>query len=85
MSTENNNDNEVYRDIDGKESSKRKMGIRLVNFSMYAVALYFLLSIGLTAFGKEFVYDFPYDVWATLLGVGASLLGLTLVERFGTK
>jgi hypothetical protein len=76
---------ESLKDIDGKESSKRKTGIKLVNFALVMAAIYFLAGVGLHLFGKEFKYQFPFDVWITIIGLGSSLLGVTLIERFGKK
>ena len=76
---------ESLKDIDGKESSKRKTGIKLVNVALIMALMYFSVGLGLSLFGKELKYAFPFDVWVTIMGAGASLLGITLVERFGKK
>lgn len=76
---------DISKDVDGKVSSKRKMGIRLVNVSLVMAIIHFLSGIVNSFRGVEFNYSFPFDMWITLLGMGASLLGITLVERFSTN
>jgi len=73
---------EVLNDIDGKESSKRKTGIRLVNVAVIIAAVYFLVGLIMALLNKKFNYNFPFEVWLTIIGLGASLLGSTLIERF---
>lgn len=72
----------VYQDIDGKESSKRKTGIKIVYVALFMSLTHFIVGIGMSLFGKEFTYSFPFDMWLSLLGIGASLLGITVLERF---
>ncbi len=72
-------------DIDGKESSKRKLGIKLLNVGIAMAILYYLIGLGLSLFDKELGYEFPLDIWWTFMGTGSGLLGITLVERFSTK
>ena len=74
---------EQMKDVDGKESSKRKTGIKLVNVALAMALIYFLIGIGLALFNRKLNYAFPFDIWVTIIGAGASLLGITLVERFG--
>jgi hypothetical protein len=74
---------EQMKDIDGKESSKRKTGIKLVNVALAMALIYFLSGLGMAFFNKKLEYPFPFDVWVTIMGAGASLLGITLIERFG--
>jgi len=74
---------EVLNDVDGKESSKRKTGIKLVNVALIMAFLYFLIGLIMALLGKDFNYNFPFDIWVTIMGLGASLLGITLIERFG--
>jgi hypothetical protein len=74
---------EQMQDVNGKESSKRKTGIKLVNVGLAMALIFFLIGIGMSLFGKELKYSFPFDIWVTIMGAGASLLGITLVERFG--
>ena len=73
---------EVLNDINGKESSKRKTGIRLVNVAVIIAAVYFLVGLIMALLNKKFNYNFPFEVWLTIIGLGASLLGSTLIERF---
>ena len=74
---------EQLNDVNGKESSKRKTGIKLINVAMIMALTSFLIGIGLSLFGRVLIYAFPFDIWVTIIGAGASLLGITLVERFG--
>jgi cytochrome c biogenesis protein CcdA len=76
---------EQITDVDGKESSKRKTGIKLVNVGLGMALIYFLIGIGLAIFEKELKYSFPFDIWITIIMTGASLLGITVIERFQTK
>lgn len=76
---------DVSKDVDGKESSKRKYGMRLLNIGIGMAVLYFLLGMFMTMIGKVFEYDFPFDIWLTFMGTGSGLLGITLVERFSVK
>ncbi len=78
-------ENKLTQDVDGNESSKRHLGIRAMNIAFAIAIIYFLAGIGMAIFEKEFVYKFPFDMWVSILGIGASLLGITLVERFGKK
>ncbi len=74
-----------HHDIDGKESSKRKAGTRLLNVGTYIGAGYILIGLVMAIFEKPLEYDFPIEIWWTFMGTGAGLLGFTLVERFGRK
>tara|TARA_R110000822_G_scaffold227017_2_gene359727 strand:+ start:24030 stop:24293 length:264 start_codon:yes stop_codon:yes gene_type:complete len=81
MSVESN----VKKDVDGKESSKRALGIKLINASLIMAGVYFFIGIGISIFSvEELGYKFPLEIWWTLIGAGSSLLGITLVERFGS-
>lgn len=75
----------VTQDVDGKESSKRKYGMRLLNIGIGMGVLFFLIGLGMALFGKQLVYQFPLEIWWTFMGSGASLLGITLVERFSKR
>lgn len=75
----------IIKDIDGKESSKRKLGIKLLNIGIGMALLYFLIGLTCSIFSKEFNYVFPLEIWWTFMGSGSGLLGITLVERFSTK
>ena len=75
----------AVNDVDGKESSKRKYGMKLLNHGIYIAEAYILVSVGMAAFQREFSYEFPFEVWLTFMGTGAGLLGITLVERFKKK
>lgn len=76
---------EISKDINGKESSKRKLGIRAMNIAFIMALIYFIIGITMHIMKLEFDYKFPFDIWISLLGVGASLLGITLIERFSKK
>lgn len=77
----------TIKDIDGKESSKRKIGMRLINIAIYMALIYFTIGILITIFDEPFTYSPPYfiEIWWTFMGTGAGLLGFTLVERFSKK
>ena len=76
---------ESLKDINGKESSKRKYGARLLNIGLAMGAIFFLTGLIMNVLGKVFDYEFPIDIFWTFVGSGSSLLGLGLVERFGKK
>lgn len=76
---------ELINDSNGKPSPKRKLGIRAMNIAFSMAIIYFIVGLGMTLYGKEFNYKFPFDIWISILGIGASLLGITLVERFSKK
>ena len=69
------------QDINGKESSKRIMGFRLLNIGIGMALLFFVIGLGMALFSKEFIYIFPTEVWWTFMGTGAGLLGFTLFEK----
>lgn len=73
----------VKQDVNGKDSSKRKYGMRLIDTAIYMALIHWAIGLGMSLFGREFTYEFPIDIWWTLIGLGASLLGITLAERFG--
>lgn len=73
---------EINKDVDGKESSKRKFGMKLLNIGIYIAIIYIATGYVCSLIEKEFTYDFPLDIWLTFMGTGAGLLGITLVERF---
>ena len=75
----------VMKDIDGKESSKRKMGMRLINIAIYMAIAHFSIGLIMSVLKTPLVYDFPLEIWWTFMGTGAGLLGFTLVERFSKK
>lgn len=68
-------------DVDGKESSKRKLGMKLLNVAIAMAILYFLIGLGMALFQQKFKYSFPLEIWWTFMGTGAGLLGVTLFER----
>jgi len=72
-------------DVDGKESSKRTTGIKLVNVSIVWALIDYSLRVVLGLFDKEIGFEFPLEIWMMLLGTGCGLLGVTLVERFSKK
>ena len=76
---------EELKDINGKESSKRKTGILLVKYALWMAGIYFVISLAWALLGKDLTFVFPFDIWLTIIGLGASLLGVTLIERFGKK
>jgi hypothetical protein len=68
------------KDIDNKDSSKRLMGMRYLNHGL-AMAW---ASIVLEAFGVQIGLPFNIGIKEVIFGtfiVGASLLGVTLLER----
>lgn len=74
------------QDIDGNESSKRKKGMMLIDVAVYMAVIYFLIGLLMSIIlGEELKYKFPIEIWWTIIGLGASLLGITLAERFGVS
>ncbi len=71
------------QDIDGNTSSKRVMGILLVRVAILMAVVHWIVGLGMAIAKKQFLYEFPIDIWWTLIGLGSSLLGITLAERFG--
>ena len=72
----------AQQDADGNESSKRVIGMRLVNISIWWALIDYSLRIGMSIFGTEIKFQFPYEIWLLLLTTGCGLLGITLVEWF---
>lgn len=77
--------NDLINDVNGKPSPKRKLGIRAMNIAFIMAGIYFLIGLTMAILKLEFEYKFPFDIWLSILGIGASLLGITLVERFSKK
>ena len=75
----------AMQDIDGNESSKRKIGMRLVNIAIIMAVTHWAVGMICSVLQRAFNYEFPIDIWWTLIGLGASLLGITLAERFGVN
>lgn len=78
-------DKGVYNDVDGKESSKRKNGAKLLTVGIAMAIIYFMVGIVMALVQREFNYQFPLEIWWTFMASGSGLLGITLVERFGRK
>lgn len=76
---------ELINDSNGKPSPKRKLGIRAMNLAFIMAFIHFTIGLIMAILKLEFEYKFPFDIWISLLGIGASLLGITLIERFGKK
>lgn len=77
--------NDTNKDVDGKDSSKRKNGTKLLNIGIGMALLYFLIGISSGIFGFEFNYEFPIEIWWVFMGSGSGLLGITLVEKFAKR
>ena len=75
----------VKNDIDGKESSKRKIGMKFSNWSLYIISGHYVISTIYSIFVLKVAPHFPREEWMALLITGASLLGVSLAERFGPK
>lgn len=75
----------AVHDINGNESSKRKLGMRLLNTGIFMGVAHWMVGTIAAFTGRVFEYEFPFGIWWTIMGTGASLLGITLVERFGKK
>lgn len=75
----------VLQDVDGKDSSKRKSGTKLLNIAIGMAILHFIVGLTCSIFSIKFDYEFPLEIWWTFMGSGSGLLGITLVERFSTK
>lgn len=76
---------DLINDSNGKPSPKRKLGIRAMNMAFIMAGIYFFIGITMSILKLKFDYKFPFDIWISILGIGASLLGITLVERFSKK
>ena len=71
----------VDLDVNGKESSKRKQGKKLINVSIAMASLYVVAGIGKAIAGQAFNYSFPTEIWYAIIGTGVSLIGATLFEK----
>lgn len=74
----------AIHDIGGNESSKRKFGMRLLNIGIIMAVVHYVIGMIASIMIMPYDYEFPLDIWWTLMGTGASLLGITLIERFGS-
>lgn len=73
------------QDITGKWSSKRAIAFRLVNISLAMALIDYLVGMTFAIIGKEYSFEFPYQVFWALLGSGLIALGFTLPEWFSKK
>ena len=76
---------EVLKDINGKASSKRKIGILFCKATLGFGLLHYFLTVALKiAFGLGLIVKidipFPTQIWLGFLGVGTSMLGVTVFE-----
>lgn len=69
------------KDINGKESSKRKQGIILITVALIMAAIQFSAGLIMTYKGLKYEDNFPIEIWYTIIGTGTTLLGVTLFER----
>ena len=72
---------EMLKDINGKDSSKRIWANRLLWTALVMVWIYFIVFIGGIIMGKPEIYEFPWELFLTLLGSGLTPLGMTLFEN----
>jgi len=75
----------LNNDINGKESTKRKLGMRLLNIGIAIALLHIAVGLGLSIAGKEYNYTLPFQIWVTFMGTGTGLLGFTLFEKISKK
>ena len=78
---------DVNKDINGKDSVKRKWGAILISIDVIVFLTLFCLKLIFVIFDKstdelsKVMSETLYDMWLWNLGIGASLLGLTIVEQ----
>lgn len=72
---------EERKDIDGKISSKRTMGMKYLNHALYMAWIQYIIGVGYALYTQGPI-PFTTEVWYGIIFVGASLLGITLAERF---
>ena len=72
---------EKLKDINGKESSKRRQGIILITVSLVMAVIQFIVGLIMTYKGIKYEDNFPIEIWYTIIGTGTTLLGVTLFER----
>ena len=78
---------DVNKDVNGKDSIKRKWGAILITIDVIVFLLLFFLRFIFVIFGKsteelpKIMSETLYDMWLWNLAIGASLLGLTIVEH----
>ena len=79
---------DVRKDVNGKDSSKRKFGAILIGVDVIVFLIYFAIVMYLTIFDEaregpvELITPMLYDMWLWILWMGTSLLGLTVTEHF---
>lgn len=71
---------EMYQDVNGKESSKRRWAGRYLTLGLVMAAGWFLLLAGVQITGTELKINFPWEIWIGILGLGGGLLGVTIFE-----
>lgn len=76
---------DISKDIDGKESSKRKLGMRLLNIAIVMALIHFAAGLVCAVLSRVYEYEFPLSIWWSFMGTGAGLLGITLFERISKK
>jgi len=68
------------KDINGKESSKRKFGGLFLYATLIMVVVYFAILIIVWGIGKP-VFEFPTQLFAITGSIGTTLLGVTVFEK----
>jgi hypothetical protein len=73
---------ELRKDVNGKESSKRRLGITFLEHGLVMAWAVLLLSIAQALFlGTPIGEISMMPIWA-VLGAGTSLLGVTVLEKY---
>lgn len=68
------------KDVNGKESSKRKHGGRFLTTALIVCITYFILLILGTLLNFK-MFEFPVQLVTILASVGTALLGVTVFEK----
>ena len=71
----------LYKDVNGKVSSKRVWGVRFLAVSLGMAITWFFIMMVAYLRNVIFEVEFPYEMFLGLLGTGTTLLGVGTFER----
>ena len=69
------------KDINGKESAKRKWAARYLWTALAMGVFYFISSIVAGFLGVKLEFHFPYEIWYGIAGGGFAMIGITIFEK----
>jgi multidrug transporter EmrE-like cation transporter len=69
------------KDVNGKDSHKRKWSAKYLFTALAMGVLYFISLVIASFIGIKLNFQFPYELWFGIAGIGGGLAGFTVFEK----